>query len=105
MARKVAVDLVEGDQAREEASTYKAEVIELKNVISLQDSLSIMKENENAQLRKKIELLEIKTQGDLEEYERINKELRKQSTLKSVFEVTTGITAAGLILALIFGGR
>ncbi len=105
VARKVAVDLVMGDQAREELALTNAKVLELTNIIALQDSLGIMRENEISHLRKVVELQTLQTQQNLEDTEKLHKDLRKQSNLKTLFEVTTGVSTIALVISLIFGGR
>lgn len=94
-----------GDQAREEVKILGSEILELKNVVALQDSLGIMRENQISNLEKVIELQQVQNQQSREDYERLNKEIRKQSNLKVLFETTTGIAAVGLIVALILGRK
>lgn len=105
IARKVAVDLVEGDRAKEEVKILKSENLTLKQIVALQDTLGIIKENEIADLYKLLELNSVQTKGYLEETDRLNKELGKQCKLKTMFEVTTGVATLGLIISLILGGR
>jgi len=105
IARKVAVDLVEGDKAKEEVKILKSENLTLKQIVALQDTLGIIKENEIADLYKLLELNSVQTKGYLEETDRLNKELGKQCKLKTMFEVTTGVATLGLIISLILGGR
>lgn len=105
VARAVAVDLVEGDQAREEVKILGSEILELKSIITLQDSLGIMRENQISNLEKVIQLQQIQTQQSRENYERLNKDLRKQSNLKVLFEATTGAAVVGLIVAIVLGKK
>jgi len=105
VARAVAVDLVEGDQAREEVRILGSEILELKSIITLQDSLGIMRENQISNLEKVIQLQQIQTQQSREDYERLNKDLRKQSNLKVLFEATTGVAVVGLIVAIVLGKK
>lgn len=105
VARAVAVDLVEGDQAREEVRILGSEILELKSIITLQDSLGIMRENQISNLEKVIQLQQIQTQQSREDYERLNKDLRKQSNLKVLFEATTGAAVVGLIVAIVLGKK
>ena len=105
VARAVAIDLVEGDQAREEVKILGSEILELKSIITLQDSLGIMRENQISNLEKVIQLQQIQTQQSREDYERLNKDLRKQSNLKVLFEATTGAAVVGLIVAIVLGKK
>lgn len=100
-ARRIAVDLLEGDKAKEEVKILSQEIDTLKAVVTLQDSLVILKENEIKSLNKVIELQSVGDKERLQEITRLNKELNKQLALKTVFEVTTGITAIALIVSLI----
>lgn len=105
VARQVAVDLVEGDQAKAELKLTNEKVAELENLVALQDSLGIMRENEVSYLRNMIELQQMQTQQNLQDYERLNRDIRKQSALKTVFATTTGITVTALIVLLLIGNR
>lgn len=100
-ARRIAVDLLEGDKAKEEVKVLSQEIDTLKAVVALQDSLVILKENEIKSLNNVIELQSVGDKERLQEITRLNKELSKQLALKTVFEVTTGITAIALIVSLI----
>lgn len=100
-ARRVAIDLLEGDKAREEVQILSKEIDTLKAVVALQDSLVILRENEIKDLNK---IVELQTIGDKEKLQRINnlnRELKKQATLKTVFETTTGVATIALIISLI----
>lgn len=100
-ARRVAIDLLEGDKAREEVQILSKEIDTLKAVVALQDSLVILRENEIKDLNK---IVELQTVGDKEKLQRIdnlNRELKKQVTLKTVFETTTGVATIALIISLI----
>lgn len=105
VARQVAVDLVEGDQAKAELKLTNSKVAELKNLVALQDSLGIMRDSEVSYLRKALELQTIQIQQNQEDYNRLNREIKKQSALKTVFATTTGIAATALIVLLIVGGK
>ena len=105
VARKVAVDLVEGDQAKAELELATYEIQELKSIVTLQDSLSTMKDNEVSYLRKALELQSMQLQQNMDDYNRLNKEIKKQSALKTVFATTTGIAATALIVLLLVGGK
>lgn len=100
-ARRVAIDLLEGDKAQEEVQILSKEIDTLKAVVALQDSLVILRENEIKDLNK---IVELQTVGDKEKLQRIdnlNRELKKQVTLKTVFETTTGVATIALIISLI----
>ena len=105
IARRVAVDLLEGDRAKEEVQLLNQEVDTLKQIVALQDSLGILKDNKIAALNKVLELQSVEDKENLRKLESLNKELRKQTALKTVFEVTTGISVIALIVSLIFGGK
>lgn len=103
VARKVAVDLVEGDKAKKELELRLQEIDTLKTINFLQDSLILLKANEIKSLSK---IVDIKTVEDREKQQRIeelNKDLRKQITLKSTFATTTGVTVVALIVSLLIG--
>lgn len=105
VARQVAVDLLEGDRAEEEVNLLNQEVDTLKQIVALQDSLGILKDNKIAALNKVLELQFVEDKENLRKLENLNKELRKQTALKTVFEVTTGISVIALIVSLILGGK
>lgn len=104
-ARRIAVDLVEGDKAREEVQILSREIDTLKTVAFLQDSLVLLRENEIKALNR---IIEIHAVGDKEKQQRIdqlNKDLRKQAAMKTVFATTTGIATVALVVSLLIGGR
>lgn len=100
-ARRVAVDLLEGDKAREEVQILSQEIDTLKAVVALQDSLVILRENEIKDLNKIVELQTIGDKEKLQRIDNLNRELKKQATLKTVFETTTGVATIALIISLI----
>lgn len=104
-ARRIAVDLVEGDKAREEVQILSREIDTLKTVAFLQDSLVLLRENEIKALNK---IIEIHAIGDKEKQQRIdqlNKDLRKQAAMKTMFATTTGVATVALIVSLLIGGK
>lgn len=104
-ARRIAVDLIEGDKAREEVQILSREIDTLKTVAFLQDSLVLLRENEIKALNK---IIEIHAVGDKEKQQRIdqlNKDLRKQAAMKTVFATTTGVATVALIVSLLIGGK
>lgn len=100
-ARRVAIDLLEGDKAREEVQILSQEIDTLKAVVALQDSLVILRENEIKDLNKIVELQTIGDKEKLQRIDNLNRELKKQATLKTVFETTTGVATIALIISLI----
>lgn len=100
-ARRVAIDLLEGDKAREEVQILSKEIDTLKAVVALQDSLVILRENEIKDLNKIVELQTIGDKEKLQRIDNLNRELKKQATLKTVFETTTGVATIALIISLI----
>lgn len=101
VARAVAVDLIEGDQAKEEVKVLTLEVDTLKAALSTRDSLVILRENQIEDYIKLQTLGSVELQQKTQDIERLNKELRKQMNLKGLFEVTTGVTATLLIVSLL----
>lgn len=104
-ARRIAVDLLEGDKAREEVQILSREIDTLKTVAFLQDSLVLLRENEIKTLNK---IIEIHAVGEKEKQQRIdqlNKDLRKQAAMKTVFVTTTGIATVALVVSLLIGGK
>ena len=103
VARKVAVDLVEGDKAKKELELRLREIDTLKTVNFLQDSLILLKANEIKSLSKIVDIKTVEDQEKQQRIEELNKDLRKQVTLKSAFATTTGVTVVALIVSLLIG--
>ena len=103
VARKVAVDLVEGDKAKKELELRLREIDTLKTINFLQDSLILLKANELKSLSKIVDIKTVKDQEKQQRIEELNKDLRKQVTLKSAFATTTGVTVVALIVSLLIG--
>lgn len=103
VARKVAVDLVEGDKAKKELELRLQEIDTLKTINFLQDSLILLKANEIKSLSKIVDIKTVEDQEKQQRIEELNKDLRKQVTLKSVFATTTGVTTVALIVSLLIG--
>lgn len=103
VARKVAVDLVEGDKAKKELELRLQEIDTLKTINFLQDSLILLKANEIKSLGKIVDIKTVEDQEKQQRIEELNKDLRKQVTLKSVFATTTGVTVVALIVSLLIG--
>ena len=103
VARKVAVDLVEGDKAKKELELRLQEIDTLKTINVLQDSLILLKANEIKSLSKIVDIKTVEDQEKQQRIEELNKDLRKQITLKSTFATTTGVTVVALIVSLLIG--
>lgn len=103
VARKVAVDLVEGDKAKKELELRLQEIDTLKTINFLQDSLILLKANEIKSLSKIVDIKTVEDQEKQQRIEELNKDLRKQVTLKSVFATTTSVTVVALIVSLLIG--
>lgn len=103
VARKVAVDLVEGDKAKKELELRLQEIDTLKTINFLQDSLILLKANEIKSLSKIVNIKTVEDQEKQQRIEELNKDLRKQVTLKSTFATTTGVTVVALIVSLLIG--
>ena len=103
VARKVAVDLVEGDKAKKELELRLREIDTLKTINFLQDSLILLKANEIKSLSKIVDIKTVEDQEKQQRIEDLNKDLRKQVTLKSAFATTTGVTVVALIVSLLIG--
>lgn len=103
VARKVAVDLIEGDKAKKELELRLQEIDTLKTINFLQDSLILLKANEIKSLSKIVDIKTVEDQEKQQRIEELNKDLRKQVTLKSVFATTTGVTVVALIVSLLIG--
>ena len=103
VARKVAVDLVEGDKAKKELELRLREIDTLKTINFLQDSLILLKANETKSLSKIVDIKTVEDQEKQQRIEELNKDLRKQVTLKSAFATTTGVTVVALIVSLLIG--
>lgn len=103
VARKVAVDLVEGDKAKKELELRLQEIDTLKTINFLQDSLILLKANEIKSLSKIVDIKTVEDQEKQQRIEELNKDLRKQVTLKSTFATTTGVTVVALIVSLLIG--
>lgn len=95
------VDLLEGDKAKELVDVQAEEIAQLKEISSLKDSLVILRDNEIDRLNKIKDIVDIENQGKTQEIERLNRELHRQMTYKTVFMTTTGVTAIALIISLL----
>lgn len=100
VARQVAIELIERDQALDELTICTEEVQKLREVISLQDSLSILRGHQVSSLENIIQLQQVQNQQNQVDYAELNKELRKQVAYKSVFATTTVISVLATIFLL-----
>lgn len=101
VARAVAVDLVEGDQAKEEVKLLTLEVDTLKTALNVRDSLVTLRENQIEDLIKIQELELVELQQKTKDIQRLNRELKRESGWKSTFVTTTGLTAALLLISIL----
>lgn len=79
------------------------EIDTLKTINFLQDSLILLKANEIESLSKIVDIKTVEDQEKQQRIEELNKDLRKQITLKSTFATTTGVTVVALIVSLLIG--
>lgn len=79
------------------------EIDTLKTINFLQDSLILLKANEIKSLSKIVDIKTVEDQEKQQRIEELNKDLRKQITLKSTFATTTGVTVVALIVSLLIG--
>ena len=79
------------------------EIDTLKTINFLQDSLILLKANEIKSLNKIVDIKTVEDQEKQQRIEELNKDLRKQVTLKSTFATTTGVTVVALIVSLLIG--
>lgn len=79
------------------------EIDTLKTINFLQDSLILLKANEIKSLNKIVDIKTVEDQEKQQRIEELNKDLRKQITLKSTFATTTGVTVVALIVSLLIG--
>lgn len=79
------------------------EIDTLKTINFLQDSLILLKANEIESLSKIVNIKTVEDQEKQQRIEELNKDLRKQITLKSTFATTTGVTVVALIVSLLIG--
>ena len=79
------------------------EIDTLKTINFLQDSLILLKAHEIKSLNKIVDIKTVEDQEKQQRIEELNKDLRKQITLKSTFATTTGVTVVALIVSLLIG--
>lgn len=99
------MDLLEGDALSQENKLLDQEVGSLKKIVAVQDSLRTFQSNQILDLQRIIELQQVQSQQNSIDYKSLEKEVRRQSTLKTVFATTTAVTVGALIVSLIFGGK
>lgn len=105
VARKVAVDLLEGDAAKEQTSLLEEEVAALESTIAIQQKQIYFQEEQNTAQNELLEIYRIQAVQNTQDIEQLNRSLKRASTRGTIFATTTGIAVVGLVCALIFGGK
>lgn len=105
VARKVAVDLLEGDAAKEQVLLLEEKTAVLDSTITVQQKQIYLQEEQNVAQNKLLEIYKVQAAQNTQDIERLNKDLRRATTRGTIFATTTGIAVVGLVCALIFGGR
>lgn len=101
VARQVAIDLVEGDRAKEEVMVLLEKTEVLENLIAVQDTMITYQNQEIEKIQKVRELENILLSQQYQEADRLGKELKKQLRYKTTFQITTGLAAVALIVSLL----
>lgn len=101
VARKVALDLVEGDKAKQEVLVLSDKVEVLEDLVTTQDTMIQVKDREISDIQKLREMEGVILSQQSQEVDRLNRELQKQLRYKSTFQVTTGVAAIALIVSLL----
>lgn len=105
VARKVAVDLLEGDAAKEQVSILERKTSVLDSTILVQQKQIQIQGNQITAQDKLLEIYKVQAAQNIQEVERLNKDLKRASTRGTVFTITTGVAVVGLVCVLIFGRR
>ena len=105
VARKVAVDLLEGDAAKEQVLLLEEKTAVLDSTITVQQKQIYLQEEQNIAQNKLLEIYKVQAAQNTQDIERLNKDLRRATTRGTIFATTTGIAVVGFVCALIFGGR
>lgn len=105
VARKVAVDLLEGDAAKEQLLLLERKAEVLDSTITLQQSQIGILEKQSIAQEKLLEMYRVESVQNMQDVERLNRDLRRASTRGTIFATTTGVAVVALIVSLIFGGR
>lgn len=101
IVRKVVVDLIEGDAAKE-ALQLQSTICEHQDSIIRNDKETIEKLQEKVLLQEQVILLhDAELLDDRRTIESLQKELKRQLTFKSIFTTTTGVSVVALIISLI----
>ena len=101
VARKVALDLVEGDKAKQEVLVLSDKVEVLEDLVTTQDTMIQVKDREISDIQKLREMEGVILSQQSQEVDRLNRELQKQLRYKSTFQVATGVAAIALIVSLL----
>lgn len=104
IARKVAIDLAEGDEAKQLVQEQREEINTLRSLVLIQDTLVAQKNKQIESLTKVIELYKVEVQQETGNFEQLNKNLKRQTAMSTVFGTTTAISALALVAVLVFGG-
>lgn len=105
VARKVAVDLLEGDAAKEQLHIVEEKAAVLDSTVTVQQQQIWLQEEQFIAQGKLLELYKVQAAQNIQDVERLNKEIRVQRTWSTVFATTTGVSVIALVCALIFGGK
>ena len=101
VARMVAIDLVRGDAAIEQNGILLQKVSALDSLVVLQsDQIALLEDQDDT----KEELLiayRKSTEQNIKQIESLNKKIRVNSTMSTVFATTTGALAATLLVVLL----
>lgn len=101
VARKVAVDLVKGDETRELLDSMKVSLNLHKDLIKSQDSTINVLEQVNIAQTKVISGYELQ----VEQSKRLQEQLKTKADKNKAYAIGFGCSTLVAILALIFGGR
>lgn len=105
VARKVAVDLLEGDAAKEQILLLERKAEILDSTVTLQQSQIGILESQNIAQEKLLEIYRVESIQNMQGVEQLNRDLKKASTRGTIFATTTGVAVVAFIVSLIFGGR
>ena len=103
-ARRIAVDLVEGDQAKALVKELEKKVEGYEDYCEVQDSALVFIGKQLAAKEEIIDLQNIQLQQSFEDYDYLEKEVKYQTRWKTVFEATTVVSTLALIVSMLIGG-
>lgn len=101
VARRVAVDLVLGDKAREENKLLVEKVGTLNNIVNVQDSLLLVRSRELKAFADIVELDNLQLKQQSQDITRLNKDIEKQVKVKKGFQIATGVSVIVAIICLL----